>query len=342
MQKMKKCLSLLLLCCLLLGILPSAQAASNASLELDTSKKGSEYTVTVKLTGNKRPNMIEFCLEYSSSKLKLKSVSAGSAFSSGNAPTYSTPKAGRVLFAWESLPGLKDGKLLVLTFTSKSGATGSADVYFNEDFDTVFMDEDMDDITVTLRRASIDLGERKSSYDDDDDYDDDDYEPYVPYKPKTPQPTAEAYEPYVPYEWDDEPDDPVDEPFPWELEPEETPIPLNEVETPEYAMADMVIYVDQVCSTQEGFLFLSSDSGVVVIENGQLRGVSPGIATVTAYKDGAAIGSCTITVQADPAKQVKPASSGVNILSVVLWGGIALILIAVILIVIILIRRRRY
>lgn len=343
MRKLTKCLSLLLLCCLLFTCMPRVRAASYATLELVTSYSGSECTVTVKLTGNKRPRMIEFCLEYDSAKLKLKSKKAGSAFSSSNAPTFSNPKTGRVLFAWESLTGLKDGKLLVLTFTAKSGAKGSAEVWFNEDYNTVFMDGDMKDIPVKLYDTDIDLD--RNSRDDDDDDDDDDDESY------TPRRTVEPYDPYDADDdddgyWEDEPDasaDPFAEPtpLPWEEEPESTPIPVGEDDVT-YTMADMTIYVGQECPTQEGFLFLSSNSKIVLIENGQLRGVSAGSATITAYKDGAAVGSCTITVQADPAHKAESASSGGgNVLRIVLWSGIALILASVILILCILVKRNR-
>lgn len=324
MRKIKTLICLLLLCCMLSGSLPHAAAATYAALELNTAQSGSGYTVTVKLSGNKRPQMIEFCLEYDSSKLRLQSVKAGSVFSSANAPTYSTPKTGRVLFAWEALTGLKDGNLLVLSFTPKTGATGTADIYFNEDYNTVFMDGEMDDITVTLRRAEIDLDAWEEEQTDDDD------DPVDPYNPYTPNEEDEPYETYAPY-------DPYATPM-----PEETPVPLSGDDGETYTMADMSIYVGQVCSTQEGFLFLSSDSSVVTIENGQLRGVNPGTATVTAYKKGAAVGSCTITVQQNPATEQETASSGSNTLKIVLWVGIALILGAVILIVVILIRRKRH
>ena len=340
MRKIKKYLSLLLLCCLLLSLLPpAAQAASYATLELDTSYNGSVWTVTVKLTGNKRPMMLEFCLEYDSSKLKLKSAKAGSAFSSSNAPTFSTPKTGRVLFAWESLTGLKDGKLLVLTFTKKSGARGSADICFNEDYNTLCMDGDMNRITLKMRRTDIDLDEQ------DDDDDDDPYEPYEPYYPRA---TATPYAPYEPEDEDEpyEPDDPLDEeatPVPWYYEPEGTPVPVGEEDDVTYTMEDIVIYVGQECPTQEGFLFLSSNSQIVLIDNGKLKGVSSGIATVTAYKDGAKIGSCIVTVQEDPARAAEQESAGgSNILKIVLWSGIALILGAIIILVVILIKRNRY
>ena len=329
MRKIKRWLSLLLLCCLLAGLMPAAHAVTYAALELDTDYDGTYWTVTVKLTGNKRPAMIEFCLEYDSSKVKLKSVKAGSAFSSANAPTYSTPRAGRVLFAWEALTGLKDGKLLVLTFTAKSGARGEAEVYFNEDYNTVFMDASMNDITVSLHRTEIDLdeepdddGRRNDDWDDDDwgddDRDDDDW-------------------------GDDDRDyDPDATPAPYETDPAgETPVP-EETEQPVYSMEDLTVYVGSVCATQEGFLFLSSNPAVVAIENGQLRGVSPGIATVTAYKDGAAVGSCTVTVIENPGAK-EPDSGGMSsVLRYVLWGGLALMLGAIIWIVCILIKRRRY
>lgn len=349
----KRILSLLLLCCLLLGMMPVSRAASSkAGLALSTSHSGSTWTVTVKLTGGKKPNMIEFCLEYDSSLLKLKSVKAGSAFSSSNAPNYSQPKTGRVLFAWESLTGLKDGKLLVLTFSEKSGVYGTADVFFNEDYNTVIKDAEMNDIAFTLSDAEIEIEDPdddwdepydpvKKDDDDDDDYDweddddddggfdwdDDDDWNDNPYDP---------YDPYGQYGTDD----PGAEPTPIPLgtdDPYATPEPAGE-ET-EYVMTDMVIKVGDVCQTQPGFLFLSSDNEVVTIEGGQLRGVSVGIAMVTAYQDGSAVGSCTITVEADPNQ--KAPSSGVNILSIVLWSGIGLIVIAMILIAVILIRRRR-
>lgn len=343
MKKMTRVLSLLLLICLLFGLMPASQAATKAGLQLVPAKSGSQWTVTVKLTGGKKPNMIEFCLEYDSSRLKLKTVKAGSVFSSSNAPTYSTPKTGRVLFAWEALTGLKDGSLLVLTFTAKSGASGTADVWFNEDYNTILMDADMKDIAVTMKDAEIDLD------DDDDDWDDDDDDPYEPYVPRA---TAEPYDPYVPYDpdddweddWDDDWDDPYDpyaEPTPIPVgtpDPYETPAPGEE--EPGYVMQDMTIEVGDLCRTQEGFLFLSSDNKVVTIENGQLRGVGPGIATVTAYQSGSAIGSCTITVVESSAQ--KTASSGTNVLAIVLWVGIALIVAAIGAIAFILIRRRYY
>ena len=353
MRKFNKFLSLLLLVCMLLALSPVSRAASKAGLSLSTSHSGSEWTVTVKLTGSKKPNMIEFCLDYDSSLLKLKSVKAGSAFSGANAPSYSTPKTGRVLFAWEALTGLKDGKLLVLTFSEKSGKYGTADIWFNEDYNTVVKDAEMNDIAVTLSDAEIEIEDPDDDWDepyDPDDDDDDDWDD--PYDPNDGDDDDDDWDDWD--DWDDpyDPNDPfgtgtstpipltTDDPYGY-YEPYATPDPLGPAESGEeevtYVLNDMVIKTGDVCPAQPGFLFLSSDNTVVTIEGGQLRGVGPGIATVTAYQDGSAVGSCTITVEGAPAKE---ASSGVNILSIVLWSGIGLILIAMVLIAVILIRRR--
>lgn len=239
MRSLKKGLSLLLCCLLFLSLSPAHAATRAAVLELETARSDGEWSVTVKLKGGTRPKMIQFSLGFDCSLLTLKSAKTGSAFSVTDLPAYSMPGPGCIAFAWESLTGLSDGRLLELTFAAKPGASGRTEIFFRDNCRTVFMDGTMTDIVVFTDRTELDLGER------------------------------------------------------------------DEDGSAVYAAHDMVLSVGHSCLTNPETVCVSSDPETVLIENGELRGVSVGFAAVTAFKDGVEVGSCNIVVREEPAREVE-------------------------------------
>ncbi len=150
----KKVLAICIVLILVLNLdFSSAFAAEQAELGLELKSDGTEYAVSVRFSGTKDLEMIQFKLEYDGDMLTLRSVEIGEVFRGRTLPTISNKEAGSIYLVWDDLTPLDNGTLMQLHFTAKDDVSGTAWVGFDEDFDTVAADGDFNEIT--LNKASI-------------------------------------------------------------------------------------------------------------------------------------------------------------------------------------------
>ena len=136
----------------------SAFAEEQAVLSLGLKRDGEVYSVSVRISGNTEPEMLQFCLRYDDEKLELKSVSAGDALLGMPAPTISDNEPGYVYFVWDALKPLSDGILMELSFSVRESADGSTSIYFDKEYETIAADSDYNEIVLNTGKVDILIG----------------------------------------------------------------------------------------------------------------------------------------------------------------------------------------
>lgn len=125
--------SVIVLLAAILLLCSSAFAEEQAELLLQGTEEESAYVVTIDLIGTDTVEMLQFCVAYDDDLLRLESVSVGNAFRGTSYPTVSGDIEGKLYFAWEALSPLPAGQLLVIRFTAKNNAVGTAHVRIDGD-----------------------------------------------------------------------------------------------------------------------------------------------------------------------------------------------------------------
>ncbi len=145
------------------AVCSSVSAEEQAGLSFEVKKDGSVYDVAVNMSGKTGPEMLQFCLKYDESKLELKSVAAGEVFRDTTYPTISNTESGYIYCVWDALQPLSDGNLLIMQFTAKEDAEGSALIIFDTDYDTLAADGEFNDIPLTFDRLELQVSEEAQS-----------------------------------------------------------------------------------------------------------------------------------------------------------------------------------
>lgn len=95
-----------------------AFADGGAGVRMEASSGGGKSTVSVVISGETDPEMIQFCMNYDPEKMECISTSAGEILSGNNAPLVNV-NDGKIYFVWDSLdPIEEDGVLFQIEFKS--------------------------------------------------------------------------------------------------------------------------------------------------------------------------------------------------------------------------------
>ena len=136
-------------------------AEGQTRLWFEENHKGSVYTVSVNLNGEKNIEMLQFCIGFDDKKLELLSIAPGEAFKNVAAPTLSNNNPGKIYVIWDALSPIDNGALIFMQFKVRDGASGRATVSIETDFETIFADGDYNDIDVSLENLDIILEDTK-------------------------------------------------------------------------------------------------------------------------------------------------------------------------------------
>lgn len=115
---MKKLCSFLAAFLLAVSFATIAFAEQGAGISMESSTDGKNSTVSVMLSGNTNPEMIQFCMNYDPQKMECIGAYAGGAFDGKGSPTINI-EGGKIYFVWDSLnPIESEGVLLKVEFKS--------------------------------------------------------------------------------------------------------------------------------------------------------------------------------------------------------------------------------
>lgn len=121
-------------------------------------RAGEQTTVSVDISSGAAAYVLQFTLNYDSSKLELVEVQSGSAFGS-IAPTLNDGEEGKIYLAWESISNslTAGGNLLTLIFRAKDDSSGSASIAIANDENFICCDQNYDDIPINIKNGNLQI-----------------------------------------------------------------------------------------------------------------------------------------------------------------------------------------
>ena len=153
----KKHIAVLLIVTLLVVGTPfAAQADNTASLRLSehVAQVGNRVEVTVQLSENSSVAMTQFAIRNDTEKLELISAAAGTVLNTPDIGVFA--EIGRVTFVWDAVNAVtQGGTILTITYEIKDGAADTAAIWFDTEYDFVFMNTDYQTLPCETSDGSI-------------------------------------------------------------------------------------------------------------------------------------------------------------------------------------------